>query len=102
MLRVLSLAARSAAGNFWVFECTDARERDMRDCAEGLGLGLGVLRFRTIVTHAYYPTYWLFVENKIRGLAAQSTPRFLNADSSAWVHYIDDVELYVIEKTACC
>ena len=57
MLRVLSLAARSAAGNFWVFECTDARERDMRDCAEGLGLGLGVLRFRTIVTHAYCPTY---------------------------------------------
>ena len=29
----------------------------MRDCAEGLGLGLGVLRFRTIVTHAYCPTY---------------------------------------------
>ena len=54
VVRVLSLAARSAAGKCWVFGCTDARERDMRDCAEGLGLGLSL---EILVTHAYSPTY---------------------------------------------
>ena len=48
VLRVLSLAARSAAGKFWDL-CVPMPGKEYifarRDCAEGLGLGLRVLRF---------------------------------------------------------
>ena len=55
VLRVLSSAARSAAGKFGGLRCTNAWEKVRRDCAEGLGLGLRVLRFGKIVTPCIHP-----------------------------------------------
>ena len=49
-----------------------------------------------------YGYYWWFAQNKIRGLPTRCPRSFLNADSSACAYDIDDVELYVVEKTACC
>ena len=58
VLRVLSSAARSAAGKFWDV-CVPMPGKEYifarLDCAEGLGLGLRVLRFGKIVTPCIHP-----------------------------------------------